>query len=310
MKLNRKIGKVLFCFLFLLTINAHALDGKVFNSKDLVILTNSYLQSKGGDDAWLIKNISPTDDFADVAMRAMDFEEQAKKALEQLRATTTLSSKVVESFKKIKIGVLTSKDGKLIIIDDQDSTKIPHDLLLCLIPKNLADDSYLSLASFDRDAKAIMIFALHYPEKLLPALIFHEMGHAYYLKLGKQSPGIESFSKKYCEEEVEMLDLGRAIVDKSTGGAFFRFTDELLRKVGKAKEPKDVLAHIELQDLIEFDGILEAKKCKSIISGLLVFEYIYNIGARYIENNFKKERDRKSKKEEFCYFLMKEYYKE
>ena len=167
------------------------------------------------------------------------------------------------------------------------SEQLPVGIEVCVIPRNeiVRRNKFPSALYYRQEWGSVMMYGCDWSDKVLPALLYHELGHALYHQVDKAAsatapPG----SDLYIKEEVEMHEMESEILNATTKGQYFALIDEILSRE-RAKNFRDAIIGISLNDIKRHDVILEIQNANFQITSLTMAEFLIAVGLRWINQN-------------------------
>lgn len=204
--------------------------------------------------------------------------------LARYRSVSPLAEKVAKRFDTLTITIMeptgismTVAGPNQLVPDLSKSTEV------CFMPKNAFLDSMPSNLYWDKEWSAVKIAALDWPEKFLPGILFHELGHG----LCQFEPGAvvlvsATAEDRYTEEEILMHELELVVIDSACGGAYVKMLDRIITK-HSAQNWSDLFQKVTLSDLQDLDRVLGAERSGERVSQAIIAQDYVALGLRIIE---------------------------
>lgn len=241
------------------------------------------------DQWWLYTGPSSTNPLYDeIAV----IEKLVKETIQKFAKTSPKTQEITKIFQKQFFTVLKGEQ----LMSPPGTTKKDYeiaDIVFCFIPASEIKPTDLSTCRFDED-RTIYIYAIQWPEKFFPALLFHELGHALKIKMGLHGPQLIG-SNEQMIEEVEMKSLGMELLNATTTNAFTQKLDAILNRE-KPKSLPSALGCINDDDLIALDRILNCEHAGRGLASVVTSYYLFGIAIQYTDWSKMNEKETQATK--------------
>jgi hypothetical protein len=163
-------------------------------------------------------------------------------------------------------------------------------LEICFIPKSEFLKYQLpSRLYYRQEWNAVMMAAIRWPDAFFSAVLMHEMGHAFYYKIGKCSP---ANSQGWFEEEVIMHELEAAVLDQYSKNQYSQKLSQICSEYASYDTVTEFIASVPASQLIELDKIIGVHNCGLDIKSLACGEHLAMIGFTFIDKKGGSIRDK------------------
>jgi hypothetical protein len=286
--------------------NNHDTDGSLFRndrgtvmrrSTHLTALRATYLGFHNQPDQWWLEKAEVAEGFArgEYQLAFRDFANRNKVTirtiLEQHKDVNSLSRRIADRFSDFMISIRIDLEHALAMtppssaLSDDPKKRLVQ---ICFIPEDQfqfpnVDPSPLY---FSDGSNVVFLASLHWPGKVLPSILFHELGHALYFLEGDREALTE------VEEEVVMHELEGEIMNYTSGGRYFQKLDEVIGRNPVLSSWGKTMEQITLDDLRELDGVFDSTDCTNLIARLLVSNYFRHLAFRSIDYAFSDPEER------------------
>ena len=249
-----------------------------------------YINSKTADKWWL-KAAPTTKDTASVrfAVAMSDtFSKNIVAILEKHRDISPLAAAIADSITKARATIFIS--GSSMEIRSGMALPSPDQREVCFIPQDqYAQYRFPAMAHFRSEWRALMIAAIEQPQTVFEGRIMHEAGHALRFLQGQVSATAATYSDANTSEEVEMHELEALVLDKETGGAFFKAVDHILVQSRHAeKSSQEIILGLVLEDLYALDRSLGVESVTQGVAQELAVDYLMAVAYRHIDTTLQK----------------------
>ncbi len=203
--------------------------------------------------------------------------------LQKNRGISAQTERIASRFKEFRTAVFI--DGEVRHLNEK-GIEVPLKataIEICFMPEDRARRNLEYSFEWRPHMNTVVAPAYEYPEKLLAAILYHELGHA--LLHNKNDSGghlVADSEEKVLAEEVLMHQFSGDILNSLTGGAYYRKIDEILQRRPTEKRFERILTAITAEDREAFDAMFGCVG-KESPSKMLASNYCMIIGFRVCE---------------------------
>lgn len=249
-----------------------------------------YVQSRGyGEDMWLLDEYNPEKNWDLVFSVTDTLDRRIRHVVEKYRTVSPFADTLAAAFRTYISTVafrgysarLTRTEAGAKQFADVEPTG--RTLEVCFIPR-VEMPHYPSPLYYRHEWGSLMVALVDWPDALFPAMLFHELGHAYAHRVQhRASATAPPSSELYVSEEVEMHDLETCVLDAATHGGFAALLDEIVRRAATDAHPAAVLAGIQFGDIAKLEQLCGATGSGPTVLSALHAQFVYAVGVRYID---------------------------
>lgn len=291
--LTALLGIVGFCFL--VTLWSLTIETDKNRREKMTALQKAYGEIHNHGDVWIIEEVPTTKSATNVANQAWKEGERIRALLESYSQTNSETEELWRYFKNFAVTVHIDLMRTVANPTSRDEQGLREGKELALVPRKLAEE-YLKMESEAlllawRDDLGISLGAIKWPDKFLVAALYHEFLH------GKRHP--KSNPKRnskgglaHAIEEMEAHRLESAVMSQATGGRYLQKYDDIIKRAGGINtDPKKVIASITLEDLQEFDRLLEMKDAGLFTASFAIAHHVLGLGQYLLEKQGKPKEE-------------------
>jgi len=242
---------------------------------------NWWLES--GDEAGQERNMVRT------AVALKEHGDVISVVLAKYRDTSELTRALDAAFPTRWITFQRGGISQSVFQDDGTASMGLPSLEICFVPRAERGGQPSGLW-YKREWNAVMVSAIDWPEKVFPAVLLHEMGHALFAKEKRPSSVAASDTDEFISEEITMHGLEDQVLARANGSyriyqqiVTLRLWTRLLDHVGPVSW-RDLLEKLAIDDLAELDKALGCTGCVREVAGVLFAQYLISLGVATIDS--------------------------
>lgn len=247
-----------------------------------------YMADKQPDAWWFTSaEIQGSEEIDQFIRRADTIVSSITTALNRHKKLSPLAGAIAARFTGFRVSVF-NRGGSIWFSHDDEGTA--QKLEVCFYARPYAP-AMPATAYYRREWGALMLAGMEWPDRVFPAIVLHELGHAHYAVEGRVSATAPPWSDEYADEEIAMHELEADVLNAESGGAYFREID-----MTTARHPVshfyDALLTLTADDLKALDASVGATHAGAGVSGVLVAQHLTAVGLRYINARTKDETEK------------------
>ena len=222
----------------------------------------------------------------------MSHTQAIQAILRDYRDTNVLTERIVDKFSGFRTDIrLDEEHSATFLLNSQSEAELrAAPTAVCYIPRDQQRQIDVSPLFYDQ-GWGVLIYAIDWPEKVLPAALMHEFGHGLARAEGwpeppkQQRPNFASLSPEGADEEVVMHGTIEAeVLNRASGGAFLDTIERIIGPLAKKRVGiPGFQEYLSLAQFQELDRTLDCENCSSLVAGILSVEYSLVLGFRYID---------------------------
>lgn len=209
-----------------------------------------------------------------------------RQALEDYQSTSSLTRQIATVFDSFFVSIAKGGYTQTLVYTDPRDPELQElrqaNVEICFVPRT-EQSLHPSSLYFRSDWNAVVVFGLNWPKKVLPALLYHELGHALAKRQGKPS-AMATAGPESDAEEVQMHELEDTVLNAATNGAFHRQLDAMLART-KPKDWRQAVGGLTLGDLQTLDKLLGCDLAGTEVARVIVAQYPLSLGLRFINRS-------------------------
>lgn len=245
-------------------------------SSHLLNAVDQYIKEHTTPAIWWYTSATP-ETLPSIEKECLERKKEIITMLKQYRDLNDFAREIAGYYEDPRISVL-NQGNSLQVGSQKTLTPGPE---ICYFGEADRDSQPASLW-FNPDWPALMIPAQTIPNKVMPGLMLHEMGHGYQHSLGKPSATAPPDSDLYIGEEVLMHELESAAFNHASDGKFFTLIDDILAREGK-RGWKEAMSGLTIDDLRQLDSVLDLKAANASTVNTASSQFVLQVGLRYID---------------------------
>ncbi|MEN9621979.1 MAG: hypothetical protein RLZZ67_413 [Candidatus Parcubacteria bacterium] len=180
-------------------------------------------RSRAVDGWWMRSNPS-----ASLEMHNL-LQQKANYVMGLLRKHKDISPetrRIVERFSDIRAGAFVNNGYRFMNVNDVPTAPTGKAIGLCFIPEDVASKHLQYSPMWHVEANTISLPAFTVPEKLLVAVMFHELGHS--IRHNNEDGRFKDGEKEMLAEEVAMHEFAGFILNHLTEGAYYTLLQKII----------------------------------------------------------------------------------
>ncbi len=241
-----------------------------------------YLDAHNRRDEWWLINSQPPPEELNALIKQMSTQEEiVKQAIEQYRSVSPLTTEIAEAFPKFYFS-LTIGGSSVTHSRKKNATDIQpiSGQEIAFIPLT-EKTTHPAMMYYDPTIKRLALCGITWPVKVLPGLLYQDLGHALYHQAGKPSALAPQGSDLYVQEEVEMHELANEVFNKATNGAYYQTVDSILDQ-RRPDNWQDAVLGVTPSELQQLDKVLGCENAGEVVANVMGGRYPFTLGIRYI----------------------------
>lgn len=291
------LGGLLFTSAIIITVTVVLIvksrDQSLINQRRAVArqVYEQYFTLHQAGNWWLtVPPQQPTTELIDIAEWR---QEHISNIVKRYADVSPATKAIAQAFSRFRVTYSTGGSSMQVMRNNPKVNDQPVGFEICFYARQELNQHPANLY-YRREWKAMMVAAIVWPEKVFPALLFHELGHALADKEGRPSAGADDDSDSWIGEEVEMHTIEENVLNATSGARYHNEIDRILNR-SNARSPEEASLSFTISDLKELDRILGCEKGGSEVASSMLAEYRLSLGFRYIDSALP-ERERQEAK--------------
>lgn len=269
---------------------------------------DDYMNGHATESAWWLTD-STTNQFAKMVDQIGRQKKVVAEALAQYRNVSSLTQQIAERFSNFSVSLAQGGHTMTITPDSKDSQVVKKlqqaKMEVCFVPRT-EKGTHPSSLYYKKEWEAVAIYGIEWPERVFPALLYHELGHGLASKESWPSSTAPEGSESYDSEEVQMHDLEDKVLNATTNGAYHAKLNAVLDRT-KSKDWHEAVYGFTLQDLQELDELLGCTNAGSEVANIIAAQYQLSLGFRFIERSAMEKAEQDKAKLALYQFLRETY---
>lgn len=243
------------------------------------------------DRWWLADVISSTQSNQLMPMVA-GYGDQIIEASKIISAASKEGQQIIDFFTPLGIAVIGDQGVRFLAKHGQTPK-----LYICFIPQSLIATQR---ASCWYNGDTVNLYAVEWAHPSFPALLGHELGHAYRHQAKRSSASAEpAGSDIRVDEEIWAHTFESQILDYQSSRRYLKTMDRVLDRL-KVKSWQEAMVSLDLSDLKELDKTLRLTGCDIQTASLMLDEHLLIIGFRFVDR-LKLEQEQKQQQKRAIY---------
>jgi len=257
-------------------------------------------------DVWLTDAIPQERFYMQAADVAWKRGEHARELLKANREALPETGKIWNHFQNFAASLLIGEEvpGRVRSVanpTDRDKIGLREHKEMIFIPRQMAvkyiQSGYGGMMMAWRNDAGLMVADIQWSDKQLVGLLYHQLYFGVLYPYGPQTKLPDPHSLEHAGRQMEAHRIQSAVLNKVTGGAYFKRFDEIIKRVGPSSDVKDIVSQMDINDLRAFDDMLGMKTAGIIAARLAISQHLLGLGAYVLEPR------RRPKKEIAEFFL-------
>lgn len=238
----------------------------------------TYYLSKPRNEWWLLD--VPKDDTHEATFAALTaMKERIARLIATYGHVSPLTAEVAQAFPEFHLSIFTN--GASVLLMRHGTMPPAGSFELCFVPRSQAGFGHLYPLYYFQPWHAVVLFAIQFPDSMLAASLFHELGHALRGKQGRSTAG-EVESDAYVDEEIEMHRMGEGVLDAATKGAFRAAIATIASRDPRTLDYRAVILALTRADFQALDCAVGTEG-GVMLSRILLANYLTAVGFAVIE---------------------------
>ncbi len=220
-------------------------------------------------------------------------EKQIATIINRFADVSPATNSIAKMFPHFRVSYSTGNSSIQMMMDDPKIPDQPEGFEICFYARQ-EQNQYPASLYYRREWQAVMIAAISWPDKVLPAMLYHELGHALSDRKNRPSANATDDSDSWIGEEVEMHTVEADVLNAACAGQYYAQLDAILKR-SEANSPEEAVFKLTIDDLTALDQLLGCEKGGPELASVLLAEHWLILGFRYIDRTVPKDERQEAK---------------